>query len=202
MKSISHLTRACRKSNYIFSFCATVGEFWRTIEPQCPEQAIQLCLKSVLVWTAPVQLQSLFSPWFLGVCCVVVQFCRREMEVKWLFLKPNSLLSDRTQVQSYSYFWLLVIRRRCCRHMCLFSCVPCCVVLLLSESPSRKTCFGPVTSACYCFLHGAHILNIYNSNIFRKKWQFLFCKIKSKMTCVNYSFSLTCLPGHILLRGF
>lgn len=42
MKSISHLTQAGRKSNYIFRFCTNVGEFWRTVELKYPERVIRL----------------------------------------------------------------------------------------------------------------------------------------------------------------
>lgn len=40
--SISHSTQTNRKSSYIFSSCANVGEFWTTVRPKHPEWVIQL----------------------------------------------------------------------------------------------------------------------------------------------------------------
>lgn len=55
-------------------------------------------------------------------------------------------------------------------------------------------------SAHYSSLHGAHTLNIYNSNIFRRKWQSFLYKIKRNMTCVNHSFLLTHLADRVLFQ--
>lgn len=164
------------------------------MEPKYPEQMIFLILTSICA------IAGFNFPWFLGVCCVLVQFCLREMQAQRFFFKPNNLLGDRTQVQSYPYLWLLVI------HEVLQASVPFQLSSLLCSPasvslPVEKHSLAQWCLHC-CFLHRAHILSIYNSKIFRKKWQFLFYKIKSVMTCVNYSSSLTHLPGRILLQGF
>lgn len=131
MKTISHLTQASRKSKFFLFVLMWVnsGELWN--------QNV-LNRWSFWSWTAPVQLQALIAPDSWEFAAWLYSFVWEKCESKDSSLSPTTCWVTEHRYSHIHVFdcWLFM---RCCRHLCLFSWVPCCVVLLLSASQQKNT---------------------------------------------------------------
>lgn len=109
---------------FFFLMWVNSGEIWN-----------QNILNRWSFWSrpAPVQLQALISPdsWEFAAC--LYSFVWEKCKPKDSPLSPTTCWVTEHRYSHIHIFdcWLFM---RCCRHLCLFSWVPCCVVLLLSVS--------------------------------------------------------------------